>query len=106
MPEVLMKVITPERLVNTLRKTYETARNPETPKRLNRIQALTAIVVGLLVGWVQWSQGRPKEERSRAGRKALPEREIRTEAAMFTRSRKAPVPLEARKKFTFTPGPI
>src|SRR5215475_15771798 len=105
--EVLMKVITPERLVNTLRKTYETARNPETPKRLNRVQALGAVVMGLLVGWVQWSQRHPGADQKRnAARKTLPEREIKTEAAMFTGSRKAPVPLEARKKFAWTPGVI
>src|SRR5260221_14413653 len=99
-PEVVMKVITPERLINTLRKTYETARDPATPKRLNRIQALGAIVMGLLVGWVQWSQGNPDGTQKRTeARKPLPERDIKTEAVMFTRSRKAPVPLEARKKF-------
>src|SRR5713226_9089348 len=82
-----MRVIKPERLAERVIGAVETLRKPETPKRMNRLEALGALVLSLMVGWVRWSQNHSDEAAHHQPKdKITPEYRMTTQAQMAARA--------------------
>src|SRR5258708_32987660 len=105
-----MRVITPERLAERVIRAVETLRKPETPKRMKRLEALGALILGLMVGWIRWSQNHPDEAaRHQPKDKITPEYRMTTQAQMAARAgtkQSGAKPTPERKRFSFSPKVI
>src|SRR5258707_15621631 len=107
-----MKSITSERLVEPMIRTVKMLRKPETPRRLNRLEATGAIILGLMVGWVQWSRNHPDEAAHHQPKdKITPMHRMPTQAQMTAhtlgkQSGTSTQRLMERKPFSFSPKVI
>jgi membrane protein len=98
--------ITPERILYAVK----TLRDPGTPRRVNRLQALGALIMGVMLGWQEWSRTHKEEShqpaRTAAFTRKSPEYLLPKQAAMVTKTRQTSVPEPKHQQFSLKPAVI